>query len=856
MATTPILRHFDPDRKTTVVVYASDWAILGALMQEYNQIYYPLTFASRTLKSNELNYGIAEKEVLALLRILDLNYNALVGRPIRVLTRHSTSTALQGRLGQWAALLSSWTLEITKCVKGEDEVLGALAASITPRSEVDKTLISIAPKKEPRGKIQAPIPTIRRDEELYVVSFDGSARVKRGGGAYSAIVWKLPECCPKGESGYSEGLTVNEAQYHGLLLCLDLLEGLDPQRLVICGDSNLVIRQVQSEIDCKAPGLTLLRQRALDRLRTWPDHELLHVDLASLSTADSLASDALQRQCGIEIESDAEIQELLTLNRLDEVLIVKVEEEIVRVSAVTTRSKARSGVRVGSDPDALREEGVRELRIERIRQVVDMGLKKYLIGEIRDLTQEEARMFGFIAMNYEVDQRDLLFYCPTSKEAAADRDKLMRLGVIKGSVAPMIGSVITSTGERYVGEYVDCETGKGSPRIQGESPGNLRATYPFQIIAMDHIPSLPRSFNGNTELLIFVDLFSEYVITKASASRSAQTIAETYEECVFRRFGASEVIRHDREPGFMSDFFKSFNRILGQRQRATMAYRPQANGSAERMVQTNTRALKMYVEALDQRDWDEYAERLTFAINTARDQIRGETPFYMIHGWDPRSTLEAMIPVRSTRKHDRDPRRWRYRMQKYYQQAREQVNQRLRETIADRADTHNDLARPHPVESGSRIECVKVMQKSWQHGPFRVAEKIGEYAVRLEIAGSAYSIVPEVHVSKIKLIKIFPDRPVIRQNGSEQDRVDFDEALLPEDSWNQDRDPDEYEVERISDMRTGKRTRYGLIDREFLVHWRGYEDPTWIDEGDLNCGALLYEFLRDRANLNRFGVMQ
>ncbi|OWZ15804.1 reverse transcriptase [Phytophthora megakarya] len=90
----------------------------------------------------------------------------------------------------------------------------------------------------------------------------------------------------------------------------------------------------------------------------------------------------------------------------------------------------------------------------------------------------------------------------------------------------------------------------------------------------------------------------------------------------------------------MSDFFKTFNKILGQRQRTTMAYRTQANGSAGRMVQTTTRAIKMYVQDLDQRDWDEYAERLTFAINTARDRIRGETPFYMIH----ESTLEAGDP--------------------------------------------------------------------------------------------------------------------------------------------------------------------------------------------------------------------
>ncbi|KAJ8561988.1 hypothetical protein ON010_g7691 [Phytophthora cinnamomi] len=119
---------------------------------------------------------------------------------------------------------------------------------------------------------------------------------------------------------------------------------------------------------------------------------------------------------------------------------------------------------------------------------------------------------------------------------------------------------------------------------------------------MDHIPSLPRSYTGDKELLVWVDLFSGYVIAKASGSRTAQTTAESYEECVFRRFGASEVIRHDREPGFMTDFFRSFNRILGQRQRATMAYRPQTNGTAERMVQTVTSASKIYVQDLDQKD--------------------------------------------------------------------------------------------------------------------------------------------------------------------------------------------------------------------------------------------------------------
>ncbi|POM63765.1 Reverse transcriptase [Phytophthora palmivora] len=136
IASTPILRHFDMDREAVVIVYASDWAISAALVQAYDQIYYPITFVSRTLKSNELSYSPVEKEVLALLRILDLGYNLLVGR-------------------QWASLLSPWTLEIVKCVKGEEEILGVIAASITPRSMVDEALIQISPKKEPRrSKLQ------------------------------------------------------------------------------------------------------------------------------------------------------------------------------------------------------------------------------------------------------------------------------------------------------------------------------------------------------------------------------------------------------------------------------------------------------------------------------------------------------------------------------------------------------------------------------------------------------------------------------------------------------------------------------------------------------------------------------
>ncbi|KAE8889654.1 hypothetical protein PF003_g26149 [Phytophthora fragariae] len=256
------------------------------------------------------------------------------------------------------------------------------------------------------------------------------------------------------------------------------------------------------------------------------------------------------------------------------------------------------------------------------RWIVD--LKAYLKGEVGNLPSDEAKNCAKLADDYEVVELDLLFYCPTTAQTDEDRDLVARLVVPEtlqqnfrhhyhtslegghqgiGRTYHRIRAHFHWWGlyrsvQRYEGECVDCETGK---RTTSGSRCVARQ-YQFQMIAMDHIPSLPKSFKGNTELLIWVHLFSGYVIAKASSSRTAQTVAENYDECVCRRFGASEVIRHDREPGSMSDSFRAINRIVGQNQRATMAYRPQANGTAERMVQKLTRALKMYVSDVNQKN--------------------------------------------------------------------------------------------------------------------------------------------------------------------------------------------------------------------------------------------------------------
>ncbi|KAJ8542543.1 hypothetical protein ON010_g12270 [Phytophthora cinnamomi] len=123
----------------------------------------PVKFVSRTLKPNELNYSVVEKEFLALMRVLR-------------------------RLSQWAAVLSPRRLKIIHSSKGEEAILGTLAASITPRSFVDTVLEEIAPRKRASKVAVIPVPVVTPDEELHVMTFGGSAKAKREGGAFSAVV--------------------------------------------------------------------------------------------------------------------------------------------------------------------------------------------------------------------------------------------------------------------------------------------------------------------------------------------------------------------------------------------------------------------------------------------------------------------------------------------------------------------------------------------------------------------------------------------------------------------------------------------------------------------------------------------
>ena len=108
--------------------------------------------------------------MLALLRVLEIFFHHVGHPPPQSLDKIigigmvSEICRLAGALKKWAAILSQWTLETVNYKKGEDQVLGALSASITPLDIVYSILSAIAPKEQVRRTIYLPTPTVEPDE--------------------------------------------------------------------------------------------------------------------------------------------------------------------------------------------------------------------------------------------------------------------------------------------------------------------------------------------------------------------------------------------------------------------------------------------------------------------------------------------------------------------------------------------------------------------------------------------------------------------------------------------------------------------------------------------------------------------
>ena len=131
------------------------------------------------------------------------------------------------------------------------------------------------------------------DKNQYKLMFDGGSRGNPGLCGAGYVIYKNGKEFNKSGQIVSKNNTNNYAEYMGLLLGLHAAIKLGIKNLIIEGDSQLVINQLNGKYKCNSSNLIPLMERSKEYLSKLSNYTLNHVLRDKNSVADGLANIAM-----------------------------------------------------------------------------------------------------------------------------------------------------------------------------------------------------------------------------------------------------------------------------------------------------------------------------------------------------------------------------------------------------------------------------------------------------------------------------------------------------------------------------------------------------------------------------------
>jgi len=127
---------------------------------------------------------------------------------------------------------------------------------------------------------------------MHALFFDGCSKGNPGRAGAGAVLYNEDGAEVFAESAFvGHTATNNEAEYTGLILGLNEAIKRGITELCVCGDSQLVIRQMQGKYKVNSPKLIPLHGRAKNLASTFTKIEFKHVYRDSNKRADALSND-------------------------------------------------------------------------------------------------------------------------------------------------------------------------------------------------------------------------------------------------------------------------------------------------------------------------------------------------------------------------------------------------------------------------------------------------------------------------------------------------------------------------------------------------------------------------------------
>ncbi|GKB77435.1 hypothetical protein Tco_0944330 [Tanacetum coccineum] len=297
------------------------------------------------------------------------------------------------------------------------------------------------------------------------------------------------------------------------------------------------------------------------------------------------------------------------------------------------------------------------------------------------------------------------------------------------------------------------------------------ATYKWDNIAMDFVTKLPKLSQGYNTIWVIVDrLTKSAIFVPMRETDPMEKLARMYLKEVVTRHGIPVSIICDRDPRFASNFWRSLQKALGTNLDMSIAYHPQTDGKSKRTIQTLEYMLRAC--AIDfEKGWVNHLPLVKFSYNNSYHASIKVVPFEALYGrkccspvcWAEVGQVQLTGPeiVQET-------------IEKIIQ-----IKQRM-QVARDRQKSHANLKRkPMDFQVGDKVSPWKGVIRFGKRGklnpryvgPFKVLEKVGSVAYKLELPEELSRVHNMFHVSNLK--KCYANEPL----AVPLDGLHFDDKL-------------------------------------------------------------------------------
>ncbi|KAK1406306.1 hypothetical protein QVD17_41599 [Tagetes erecta] len=278
--------------------------------------------------------------------------------------------------------------------------------------------------------------------------------------------------------------------------------------------------------------------------------------------------------------------------------------------------------------------------------------------------------------------------------------------------------------------------------------------WKWESIAMDFITKLPRTSSGHDSIWVIIDRLTKSAhFLPIREDYSVEKLARIYTSEIISRHGTPLDIISDRDGRFTSRLWRTFQLALGTQLNLSTAFHPQTDGQTERTIQTLEDMLRSCVLDFGG-NWNLHLPLVEFSYNNSYHSSIKMAPFEALYGRKCRSPIcwheigEAQITG-----------------PELIQETTDKILQ-IRDNLLTARSRQKSYAdkRRKPLEFNVG-ELVLLKVSPWKGvvrfgkkgklapryvGPFKILERIGKVAYRLDLPQELNNVHPIFHVSNLK----------------------------------------------------------------------------------------------------------